>query len=146
MASFMNEVILYLEKNCASSFVTIVDYIMVNPKLKDQMRNVSKTNMDEITGTIMYSIAKKQAALSFDQKDSLIRFMSHLLFGKYEMSNDVMNKLLKMLLTLSAQINTYNQTSTESGEKAPSGNLQQKLAKQAINCIGNLYNKTAQNE
>lgn len=62
------------------------------------------------------------------------------------MSNDVMNKLLKMLLTLSAQINTYNQTSTESGEKAPSGNLQQKLAKQAINCIGNLYNKTAQNE
>lgn len=66
MASFMNEVILYLEKNCPSSFVTIVDYIMVSPKLKDQMRNVSKSNMDEITGTIMYSIAKKQAALSFD--------------------------------------------------------------------------------
>jgi hypothetical protein len=35
MAKFINEVLLFLDRNSPTSIVTIIDHIMVNPKLKD---------------------------------------------------------------------------------------------------------------
>jgi hypothetical protein len=55
------------------------------------------------------------------------------------MSNDVMTKLLKILLSLSIHINS---TSASMNSQEMSGNMAQKVAKQAINCLGNLYNRT----
>ena len=98
----MNEVLVFLERNCPNAIVSIIDHIMVSPKLRDQMKNVTKQDMDQITTTILNLIAKKTPILPVEAKDSLIRLMSHLVFGKYEMSTDVMNKLLRTLLTLAA--------------------------------------------
>jgi hypothetical protein len=52
------------------------------------------------------------------------------------MGNDTMNRLLKMLLTLSSNLNI------SAGKSGVDNNTMQKVAKQAINCIGNLYNKS----